>query len=1133
MKIITYEKERDGTHQYNRQLPELEPDYVAVDERLHQDWLAFAQEFAKELKYFDDNDQHSGDWAAFFEQVTVEDAIAFLNDPDSFLVTEPAPANLTEAEAQARERKKQKYLALSQPHFVLFLTFLKLLEYPQQQFRNLNPRYLEYYYQKVLQLTTKPETPDQVHVTFTLASGYPEPLIKKGTLLKAGKDSQGKELNYATNEDLIVNQTQVASIKTIAVETEGAEGAGGAEGTHNVLAQSSRNLTQNFVHPDTDQDNSSDRQKIRNIYARTIEAAAAGSETTAKRFKTFQPRTLNDSTDTASIGFAITSPLLHLEEGERVITLTLTCLEGTFNQDSLGEEIPFEFYLSNSEEWIQLKAEAVEFNSEEEQDPQNPNQKIPILKFTLTLDALQPAITAPKASPAEITSPYPVVKIVLKPQEDPKNYRRKTIAYQEFKDLRIEKVKIEVDVQGVKTIKGRNDTSTVDTKGVFEPFGNRPQPGSGFYLANPEISAKPLQSLKIHWQWMGLPKKFADYYQGYQDLDLMSDISNSSFKAQLRVLNNRSLVDVEAAKSIFASDNTGNLNQSIELSYTDFKIKLDPPALATEADDPLEWQRYFKLELNSPDFGHELYPVAQNKVALASDPDTKNLTINPPYTPKVKSISLDYTTSVEIDLTNPTATDANSQIFQLHPFGYHQLVSTQDTRDSQGAQGEQHKLLPQFNQEGYLLIGLRGLHPPQDISLLFQLIAGSANTDADTPKISWSYLSNDDWKDFKPTEILTDTTDGLVDSGIIRFTIPTAATTTHQVMDSGLHWIRATVEQHGDAIPDTLDIKAQAIALTYVNQGNAADHLSQPLPPNSIQELKQRIPAIQTVNQPYSSFKGKQQENPRSFNTRVSERLRHKQRAITPWDYEHIVLENFPEIYKVKCIRTLKPGSSEVEVVVVPDIRNVAPFFPLEPKAPLYLLKEIEAYLKACSSPFVKLKVKNPDYERILYRIGVKFRAGYEQGYYLKQINEDLKRFLSPWAYGNQAELTFGSSIHSSSVIYFLEKLPYVDYVTNIKLVKQATGDKEYPILDTKLAQVHHPDAILVSEPEQIIDLITKDQYEAGLFEGIGYMLIGLDFIVTNEFGSIGYMIIGNDFKVTREVGSLGYMLIGTDFIVY
>ncbi|MDJ0713961.1 MAG: hypothetical protein QNJ54_07050 [Prochloraceae cyanobacterium] len=352
-------------------------------------------------------------------------------------------------------------------------------------------------------------------------------------------------------------------------------------------------------------------------------------------------------------------------------------------------------------------------------------------------------------------------------------------------------------------------------------------------------------------------------------------------------------------------------------------------------------------------------------------------------------------------------------------------------------------------------------------------------------------------------------TNGLVDAGIIRLSIPDKATSQHNLLPSSLHWLRVTVKENATAIPDTLDIKTQAVRATFVNQGNAAEHFSKPLAANSIQGFVTRDPAIKTVQQPYTSFGGKPKEDNRAFTMRVSERLRHKQRAITPWDYERLVLEHFPKIYKVKCITSAagdrNPGAAKVTVVVVPDIANTAPFFPLEPKAPLYLLKEIEAYLQKYTSPFVQIVVKNPRYERIKYRVAIRFRSGYEQGYYLDRLNEDLKRFLSPWAYKEQADITFGSSIHSSSVIHFIEKRPYVDYVANLKLIEQVgikagsqgKSDTYYRVNQPNLAQVQHPDSILVSASQHIIDLIGTENYDEEDFEGIGYMIVGIDFVVS------------------------------------
>lgn len=464
------------------------------------------------------------------------------------------------------------------------------------------------------------------------------------------------------------------------------------------------------------------------------------------------------------------------------------------------------------------------------------------------------------------------------------------------------------------------------------------------------------------------------------------------------------------------------------------------------------------------------------------------------------------TASAEIDLQASFNEKQLNQILQIHPFGY--LNTQTQTTNQDNSQDNPNYLLPNYEQEGSLYIGIYNLQPPEDISILFQMIAGSGNPEVPQPQLKWSYLNGDSWQEFQDTQILSDSTNGLVDAGIVRLSIPQEATSEHNLFPSGLYWLQVKVEENATAIPDILDIQTQAVRATFVNQGNSTEHLSKPLAADSITGFVVKDSLIKKIHQPYSSFGGKSKEDNLAFTMRVSERLRHKQRAIASWDYERLVLEKFPQIYKVKCITSAlgesNPGEAKVIVVVIPDISNTAPFFPLEPKAPLYLLKEIEVYLKKYISPFVQILVKNPRYERIKYRVGVRFRAGYEQGYYLKKLNEDIKHFLSPWAYDGESDIAFGSSIHSSLVIYFIEKRPYVDYVTNLKLIEQigikagAQGESDisYRVNQSNLAQVKHPDSILVSASEHIIDLISTENYEEGIFEGIGYMIVDIDFII-------------------------------------
>ncbi len=1359
---------RDGVSQRHRLLRELEPDYVAVDERDTSDLLAFVQEYATKLNYFDESNTIKGDWSAFFAG-DIEQMVAYINNPESF----------ADDESTLRQ--------LSQPHLVLLFTFLQLLRYPQQQFKALTQRYLDFYYQEVLKLRTKAEVADRINVIFELLPGQDTHLIKQGTLLNAGQDSQGINLNYATDEDIIVNRATVASVKTVFLEKTyitledihqqdnrsdrsfekmlrwaiGSPNQGDRFPDFNgtavdinylkqyiyqplkntqQISQTAKNYVENSLFFDSvesfqycfetnDRQTSEDnpdlkkptelewqeiykitekayrkkitfarrntlkeereksgfdgmmklalgspnpgdalpempnnyqtlveifdnlnqepviryikeqlylsvedfrkimeiqattvnpnweevyrlvekaqtkkrnfiypfigRTEIQNIYPNSPVDVKEKEAAKFQRFQTFGNITQNLPN---SLGFAVSSPILLLSEGTRTITLTFASSEKTLNRDACQQMLDskiqcFEIYLSSGKQWIKpqsFKYEIGDFILEEPVKsynisqvnlgaiaPENriftsvslaaandtfdssnfgqllvwndgrifeiteivnskqaniqeigrgifpqevlSNDKVKLyqpsaiylnsLQFELTIDATSPAILPPVETLTDaMATPHPVVKILLHQISKLDDFEVKFIYYQQLRSLLLKKVNIQIKVENLQNLQLRNDNSILNSKTPFPPFGNNPKPGSSFYFSHREISCKKLDSLSLNIQWMALPKNFEEYYKAYSDTGVISKVTNNSFQVSWKILNNRSWVDIATYLPIFSQDRN-NLSNSIQLQCENFNIPgytLDTSTLAIATDNPFEQNRYFKLELESPDFAHDLYPIVLNKVALATD-DKKNLTVYPPYTPQIKAISLDYTASVEVDLQGHSNTYDSTQIFHLHPFGYADI----QTLNPDNSTNSQYYLLPQYEAEGSLYLGIRNLQPPQNISILYQMIAGSGNGELTPPQIYWSYLSGNNWQEFQDTEILFDSTNGLVDPGIIRLSIPDKATNKHQLLPSGLHWLRATVKENTTAIPDTLDIRTQAVRATFVNKENAAEHFSQPLAANSIQGFVTRDAAIKTVQQPYTSFGGKPKENNRAFTTRVSERLRHKQRAITPWDYERLVLENFPQIYKVKCITSAagsnNPSAAKVTVVVVPDISNTAPFFPLEPKAPLYLLKEIEAYLQKYTSPFVQIVVKNPRYERIKYRVGVRFRQGYEQGYYLNQLNEDIKRFLSPWAYEEQADITFGSSIHSSSLIYFIENRPYVDYVANLKLIEQigiqagsqGKSDTYYRVNQSNLAQVQYPDAILVSAPEHIIDLIGTENYDEEDFEGIGYMIVGIDFIVS------------------------------------
>ena len=352
---------------------------------------------------------------------------------------------------------------------------------------------------------------------------------------------------------------------------------------------------------------------------------------------------------------------------------------------------------------------------------------------------------------------------------------------------------------------------------------------------------------------------------------------------------------------------------------------------------------------------------------------------------------------------------------------------------------------------------MQGLAPPQNLALLFQVADGTANPLVKKPERSplvfWSYLSNNEWIAFAEDEV-QDGSGELLNSGVVSFALPRQATDSNTLLPAGLFWIRAAVKEKSDAVCRLRLVAAQALAATFTDHGNSARFAASTLAAETISKLAQPDSAVKSVTQPFPSFGGRAAELPAAFHTRISERLRHKDRAIGLWDYERLVLEAFPEIYKVKCLdhtqyepsdsgegiyRELAPG--HVTIVTIPELRFNYSHDRLRPYTSLGLLEKIAAFLQKRLSCFARVHVKNPEFEEVFVDFRVRLRAGFDESYYVNQLRQAITAFLSPWAFEGGGSPSFGGRMYKSVLINFVEEQPSVDYVTDFKLFHKTIVD--------------------------------------------------------------------------------------------
>jgi len=1025
---------RDGQSQRQRRLPALDPASAPVDGRDLQQWLDFAAEFAKLVNFINpQTNRIDGNWSAFFDQLPPDLArrLAFEIDLD-------------QVEQSFADRGDLP------PHLGLLISFLRLCRHLRSELNGITGRHLDHFYRQVLRLKSAPPQPDRVHLLFELKKKVNGLLLPQGTRVSAGKDATKKEIQFALTNDLSVFPVTIDALKSVFVDA----------------------ADQNTIH---------------------LAPLADSADGLGGEFATDQghwPPFGNAALPRAQVGFAFAAPVLAMQEGTRTISieLALTGLPGGLDVDSAGRNA-FQVYLTGAKGWIGPKSASLQTLAGK------PGRFLVEIGLTADEDAVVNYEVALHGH--SFDSDAPLLQLLL-------NQQTSAFGYDQLQSVKVGEVEIKVRVEGIATLTLENDLGQLDPAKPFLPFGPQPKAGASFHVGNPEAFNKQLESFSLKLQWLNAPVKFSSIYNAGSEGYGVSQ--NSYFKARLSARVNGQATtptvklfedDNAAAEHLIeVPDTGGNLPtvarkkthlqraRGLQLQQTRWAIR---QVKTMQLVSPIHW--YYPLlffrQVPAPrlrdgtvslrltnGFLHQKYSevYTQRVVAAANAGTTPDLP-NAPYTPTLESLSLSYTaTSGKVDLAAGSAdgvVEGTLVFFQIAAFGQrrdHAYLRNQLPFLS----AKTVSLLPDYPYEGEFYLGFSGIDPGRNLSLLFQVAEGSGDPDLSRPEVEWSVLSDNYWRPLTGKELLSDGTNGLLRSGVISLRLPDEATASNTLLPAGHYWLRAVAGDNSAALCRLIDVQPNAVQAVFVDQENDPERLRLPLPANSIAKLVVPVAGIKTLSQPYASFGGRMAEDDSAFRVRVSERLRHKNRALSPWDVERLVLQQFPEIYKVKCLTHTAPDSCEapghLTVIVIPSLRNRNAVDPLRPRADLDTLERIRTYLANLTGPTATVHTANPLYQSIRVAFKVQFRQQLDFGFYRRLLAEEIVRFLSPWAFDAGSEIAFGGRLHKTLILNHIEQLDYVDYLTEFKLFQ---GDDLSN--DLGQAQATDPRAILVSAAEHDI----------------------------------------------------------------
>jgi hypothetical protein len=1040
---------RDGQAQHQRMPDWLDPRKIRVDDRTSKELFEYLYNIAKEIKFFDHLNPLSslasgdGNWQELLNYGGA-DADTVWTKLESLKDNQSLPA-----------------------HLALLLAFINLYKEPQRLMNKTTGRHLDYYYKEVLGLKKNAPIPDKAHVIFELKKNTGPLLLEANkTKLLAGKDALKKELIYELSHDIIVNNSKVEQLKSIYINP----------------------VNKNLLH-------------FAGI-ANSADGLGAELDKQNPKWNAFG----HDALPLAQVGFCLASDTMLMQEGERTISIQLQLdgIAGNIKDNSTLQNL-FLTTATTEKGWTDVKtvSPGVERSSDRSAS----------LGFSVSFSIEDPSITPynPDVHGTGFSTTRPIIKMLLNPQA--------VNGYHQLKNATLISASISVSVKGMTSLALENDFGVLNPKKPFHPFGPTAETDANFWVGSDEVFSKQLSQLRLNIEWKNIPQgNLGSYYSGYPAVSNNSFSVNASFEdgAGWVVKNDINyLFDAANAKQKDAN------NVSKQITFTKFQRGIQVLKDFQFPAMPLLIQRSpgttLLQELSGKAMQYKSYAspivqaIAKRRVRISFD--THNATIkkgflhlllnhgfmfrqyrelftkqvldfskkpegstiaplNEPFAPEIQTLTLDYSaTTGTVSFTDDSLNDYAGVAIELYhaaPFGV-MREHTYARNQTSFLTSKSVKLLPQFNNEGEFYVGLSGLNANDSLCLLIQVAPGSADPDLPKVDLQWHVLCDNYWKTLSNQDFIFDTTNDFLTSGVIKLIIPREATTENTIMPDGLVWLQVGVSQYSKAVCNLTNVLSNAAIAVFEDDGNDPFHLSQPLPAETITKLQQPVGGIKKTSQPYSSFGGQMQEDDDGFYTRVSERLRHKERSVACWDYERMILQHFPSVYKVKCINHASPGNftnaGNTLVIVIPDLSNQNAINPFQPRVDKNTLDEILTLLNKHTTTWAEHHVVNPYYEPVKIVVSIRLKTGFEFNYYQNEVNKVLQSFLSPWVNGSVSDIHFGGKITESHIVKLLEDLPYVDYITGLQLF-HSTNSGQIFALRKQFIEATTPASILVSHTQ-------------------------------------------------------------------
>lgn len=815
-----------------------------------------------------------------------------------------------------------------------------------------------FYFREVLQGGCRGIVPDRVWLAFSRVPGAGEVVVPQGTAFVAGKNGDGSAVYYRSLEEVCVERIRLVQVRSF------------------------------FPEKSRERYPAARLEYVTGVFRKVLEPKMRG-----------EPQRLFEEEPEACpvMGLLVASPLLLLREGRRIVEVSFFLTEESrcffrglvmkLSERNDGKEEgiavkllkdAFVLGMTTGKGWEEVPEYAAVYREE----------GCICLTFCLPRDF-------PPVIPGE-ESDFPMLRVMMNPGAW-------LFPYSWMNRVSCGRIKLKVRAEGVTDLKVYGSVGELDVSVPFYPFGVQPERGAQLLFGGYELAVKCLQRLRLVCKWLQLPEESEGFYGHYREYG--QEIDNASFRVRTEWLDGRTWKGGERGRQCLFASADGTVLQAAGDIPDRSCLWWEPAGSApvyTGSEAGYEYGRvtsgFFRLVLEEPEmgFGHREYHRLFAEIMLENARRKRSLPLPAlPVSPLVEMVEVDYEAEEEWGCVAGSQ-NGRMRLYYLDSMGFSELREV--------VAGASFRLAEEVGCGGSVVLGFSGAEGCDRIRFLVEVAAlqqevDMRDGDAGTGWVDWYVRERGEWKKLEPEVSVRDDTGGFISSGLVELLLP------HRISrdwldGEGVFWLCGRI---GSDLVRVVVVKG-----FYVNVAEAVLDVSTvgkgwgwkgALKEGVIRQAARNIPGVAAVEQVSEGRGGRREEDEEGMKVRLVQRIRHRNRAVTPLDYEDLVLERFPEVAKVKCLPGLDSKGSRrkgvVTLVVVPREKGKQEL----PCCPHGLLLEIERYLTPLAGVFVTVDAVNPVYEEIAVRCHVGIEPGWSAGEIILRLRREIDRLIAPWRF--------------------------------------------------------------------------------------------------------------------------------------